>query len=78
MRIPKTYDELNLGKDASSIKPCSQVNVCGLQSDFSVNRKRVMRTVLDNGLEREYTVMDMINCGSFGYMASGSLVCQID
>jgi hypothetical protein len=76
--IPKTYNELNLGKDTTMVRPCSQVNVCGLQSDFMVNGKLVTRLVLDAGVAREYTVTDMINCGSFGYMGTGSSVCQID
>jgi hypothetical protein len=76
--IPKTYNELNLGRDTTMVRPCSQVNVCGLQSDFMVNGKRVTRQVLDAGVAREYAVTDMINCGSFGYMGTGSSVCQLD
>ena len=77
--IPQTYNELNLGKEESKIKPCSQVNICGLQPDFRVNGKVVMRMVVDNGVVREYGVLDMIKCGSFGYIASGSAgVCSLD
>ena len=78
--VPRTYNELNLGKVESMIKPCSQVNVCGLQPDFRVNGIVVTRMVLDSGVARAYTVVDMINCGSFGFLKTGSGIsmCGID
>jgi hypothetical protein len=78
--IPQTYGELLLGTVDSKIKPCIQLDVCGLQSDFKVNGVIVNRMVLDNGVSRPYTVMDMIKCGSFGSLitSSSTELCQLD
>ena len=78
--IPQTYGELLLGTVDSKIKPCSQLDVCGLQSDFKVNGVIVNRIVLDNGVSRPYTVVDMIKCGSFGSLITSSKteLCQLD
>jgi len=78
--IPKTYDELLLGTVNSQVKSCSQVNMCAMQSDFKVNGVTVNRMTLDNGITREYTVTDMIKCGSFGSLITSSKteLCQLD
>lgn len=70
--IPRTYVELGLGTNDPMIKPCSKVRICGLQPGFKVNGKLVgVRMVLDSGVAREYSVMDMIKCGSFGFIRTG-------
>ena len=79
--IPETYGTLLMGRVDSKIKPCIQVNACGLQSDFKVNGIKINnRMVLDNGNAREYSVVDMIKCGSFGSLISSltTEVCQFD
>jgi hypothetical protein len=70
--IPKTYGELLLGTENSQVKSCSQINMCATQSDFKVNGVPVNRMILDNGVTREYTVTDMIKCGSFGSLITSS------
>jgi hypothetical protein len=79
--IPKTYAELGLGAGDPMVKPCSKINVCGLQPGFKVNGKTVTRMVLDSGVVREYSVMDMITCGAFGFIitgVTGSVQCTLD
>ncbi len=77
--IPKTYEELGLGTQAPTIIPCSAKKVCSLQPRFMVNNQQVnQRLVMDVLAQktRGYTVVDLLQCGSFGIYQGG--LCQLD
>ena len=77
--IPKTYEELGLGTQTPTIIPCSAKKVCSLQPRFMVNNQQVnQRLVMDPLAQktRGYTVIDLLQCGSFGILQGG--ICQLD
>ena len=77
--VPKTYSDL-FGQSKPSIIACSEEKICSLQpaNSFKVNGIIVdVRQVLASGIQRIYSINDLLACGVFGYViASGN--CRLD